>query len=48
MAAEGYEPENTFFTDDKIENINAASKLGINATQFKSADELFEAWKEYL
>lgn len=48
MAAEGYEPENTFFTDDKIENINAAGKLGINATQFKSADELFEAWKEYL
>ena len=47
MKAEGYKPSETFFTDDKLENIKAASALGINAVQFTSADDVYEAWKQY-
>lgn len=47
MEAEGYEPKNTFFTDDKAVNIKTAKELGINAIQFKSAEEVSEAWKQY-
>lgn len=47
MEAEGYTPEQTFFVDDKIENIKAASSIGINAVQFTSATELKKLWKKY-
>lgn len=47
MKAEGFAPEDTFFTDDKIENIVAAEKLGINVHHFLSAEKLQEAWKKY-
>lgn len=47
MKAEGFCPEETFFTDDKIENILAAEKLGINVHQFISAEKLQEEWKKY-
>ena len=47
MEAEGYTPEQTFFVDDKIENIKAASSIGINAVQFTSAKELKKLWKKY-
>ena len=38
LAAEGFSPEQTFFTDDKIENVGAARKIGIKAWQFTGAD----------
>lgn len=47
MEAEGYCPEETFFVDDKIENVEAAKSIGINAIQFISASELKKAWKKY-
>lgn len=48
MMAEGYSPENVFFTDDKIENINAAKDLGINAVLFSDAKMLYKEWKKYI
>lgn len=47
LKAENYKPEETFFVDDRIENVNAAQKFGINAIQFTTADELKKAWKKY-
>ena len=47
MTAEGYLPSETFFTDDKLENIQAARSLGINAIQFTTADDVYNAWKKY-
>lgn len=46
MEAEGYSPEETYFTDDKLENCEAARAVGINAEQFTTADELFEKWSK--
>ena len=48
MMAEGYEPKETFFTDDRLDNIEAARALGINAVQFTTADELRKAWGKYI
>ena len=48
MMAEGYEPEATFFTDDRLDNIQAARSIGINAVQFTSADELRKEWGKYI
>ena len=48
MMAEGYEPGETFFTDDRLDNIEAASALGINAVQFTTAEELRKAWGKYI
>ena len=48
LEAEGMEAKDTFFTDDKIENCQAAQRLGINAQHFTSAKELKKAWEKYL
>ena len=47
LEAEGYTAEEAFFTDDKIENVNAAKSVGINAVQFTSAQELKNLWAQY-
>ena len=47
LEAEGAAAENTFFTDDKAENIAAAASLGIHAELFTTAAELTEKWKVY-
>ena len=48
MQAEGYAPEETFFTDDRLDNIEAARALGINAQQFITAEELRKEWVKYI
>ena len=47
LEAEGYSAEEAFFTDDKIENVEAAKSIGINAVQFTSATELKNLWAQY-
>jgi len=47
LEAEGYKAQEAFFTDDKIENIEAAKSCGINALQFTSAQSLLAEWKKY-
>ena len=44
MMAEGYEPSQTYFTDDRLDNIQAAASLGINAIQFTTADAVRKGW----
>lgn len=39
----GFEPEQTLFIDDKLENCEAASELGMCTIQFKSPDQLRRA-----
>lgn len=48
LEAENCKPEDAFFTDDKIENVEAAKKTGINAVLFESADKLNNIWKKYI
>lgn len=48
MKAEGFSPENTFFTDDKIQNVQAARSLGINAEIFTCAEDLYKLWEKYI
>ncbi|MBR1640486.1 MAG: HAD family phosphatase [Treponema sp.] len=48
LEAEGYKPQDTFFTDDKEENCEAARKIGINAIQFSTAQALSREWKKYI
>ena len=48
MMAEGFEASETFFTDDRLDNVEAARALGINAVQFTTADELRKAWGKYI
>lgn len=48
MMAEGYDPKDTFFVDDKIENCKAAEKLGINTVLFSSAEDLVSKWEKYI
>lgn len=48
MDFEGYSPEETFFTDDREDNCNAAAECGINVHQFIDAKELKKAWSKYL
>jgi FMN phosphatase YigB (HAD superfamily) len=38
----GTAPEETLFLDDKLENIEAARRLGIRALQFSTVDQLRE------
>lgn len=47
MEAENATPKETFFTDDKIENCNAAASIGINAIQFTTAENLLKEWERY-
>ncbi len=45
MMAEGYAPYQTFFTDDRLDNVEAAASLGINAVQFTNAEDLAMKWR---
>ena len=47
MMAEGFEPSKTFFTDDRLDNVEAARDIGINAVQFTTAEELRAIWSKY-
>ena len=44
MMAEGYEPDQTYFTDDRLDNIQAAASLGIHAVQYTTADAVRKGW----
>jgi putative hydrolase of the HAD superfamily len=46
IAVSGHPAEALFFTDDREENISAATELGINAHQFKSESELVAALQQ--
>lgn len=48
LTAEDVDSDQAFFVDDKIENVEAARKLGIHAVQFESAQKLREEWGQYL
>ena len=48
LEAENYKPEETFFVDDKQNNIDAAKSLGINAELMTTPEELYKKWKKYL
>lgn len=45
---ENYKPEETFFTDDREDNCQAAAECGINVHQFTTAQDLKKAWSKYL
>lgn len=47
LEAEGCDPKDAFFTDDREENVKAAASLGINAELFTSAEELKSKWSRY-
>lgn len=47
LEAENIIPSEAFFTDDKLENIKAAQRVGINAVHFTTAKDLEEHWKPY-
>ena len=47
LEAEGCSADQAFFTDDRLENIEAARSLGINAVLFTDADSLKKEWKRY-
>ena len=48
LEAEGMQAQDSFFTDDRAENVAAAASLGIHAELFTSPAELREKWKAYL
>ena len=48
LEAEGMQAQDSFFTDDRAENVAAAASLGIQAELFTSPAELREKWKAYL
>ena len=45
MVAEGYEPSQTYFTDDRLDNIQAAASLGIHSVQYTTAEAVRKGWK---
>lgn len=47
LEAENFKAEDAFFTDDRLDNIEAAASIGINAVQFTSAKELKALWGKY-
>lgn len=47
LEAEGYDAKDAFFTDDKIENCNAAESLGITTKLCTSPEDLYESWIKY-
>lgn len=48
LLSEGYEPGETFFTDDREQNVEAARALGITSHKFENASSLKKAVKEFL
>lgn len=48
MEKEGYKPEETFFTDDRVENCDAAKALGINTVLFTAEEDLYKKWEIYI
>ncbi len=44
MMAEGYEPSETYFTDDRLDNVEAAAALGIHAVQYTTAEAVRKGW----
>lgn len=48
LRSEGFEPEQAFFTDDRLENVEAAKRVGINAVHFTDAKKLYNEWKKYI
>lgn len=48
LLSEGYSPDETFFTDDREENVKAARAIGIESHQFKNASALTKAIGEFL
>lgn len=48
LKAEGFNAEEAFFTDDKIENVKSAQSVGINAVQFTSAKDLRNLWSKWI
>lgn len=47
LEAENCNAEDAFFTDDRIENINAAESVGLNSVQFINAKLLKKEWKKF-
>lgn len=47
IAVSGKPPEALFFTDDREENVESASKLGIRAHQFRSVEGLLNALRNH-
>ena len=47
LNAEDCSPSQAFFTDDKLENCQAAANCGINTIHFTNADDLYLAWQKY-
>ena len=48
MEAEEYtNPSEVFFTDDRIDNCQAAASVGINAVHFTTAEDLYNTWQKY-
>lgn len=48
LLSEGYSPDETFFTDDRAENVKTAHAIGIESHQFKNASALTKAIGEFL
>lgn len=47
LEAEGYKADEAFFVDDRLENVEAARRAGINSVHFESAEQLKKEWKKY-
>ena len=49
MKEEGFEPKDSFFTDDSPVNLETASRLGMNTFHYTRNDDEFRAFlKPYL
>lgn len=48
LLSEGYSPNETFFTDDREKNVEAARALGIASHRFENASALKKAIREFL
>ena len=48
LAAEGCKAQDSFFVDDRMENVKGAESVGINAVQFTTAKELRKLWEKWI